>query len=154
MPTNDRFDVRMTAEELAQQYLKHIDLWCIKRKAKRKQSIQGAPSARAYDVLQAQAVMSCAKEDLPTKEYLALEMLVEHYRTSSRVGKKGARVLPPTAWSMHYDKCVLCDSTKRRHFRGGKCTGCWRATQELSSRIKALMPQASTKQQSRKHDRQ
>lgn len=128
----------LSQEELAHQYLRHIEMWCIRRKAKRKQAVKGAPSPRAFDVLQAQAVMDAAKRDLDEKHFNALKAAVEHYRSSSMRGGQGEAKLPPTAWSMYYEKCILCKSTKRRHYRGGKCTGCWRATHELRDRVRAL----------------
>lgn len=128
----------MDQEELARQYLRHIEMWCIRRKARRKQAVKGAPSPRAFDVLQAQAIMDAASRDLDEKHFGALKAAVEHYRSSSSLGRHDATLLPPTAWSMNYEKCILCKSTKRRHYRGGKCTGCWRATHELRDRVKAL----------------
>ena len=132
-------------EDLALDYLGTIQTWCIKRKARRKQVVNGAPSPRAFDVLQAQAIMDCAREDLPAREFDALRSVVEHYRSSSRRGGTTGETYPPTAWSMYYVQCVLCDSTKRRHFRGGKCTGCWRATHELRSRVESLQHAGSDK---------
>ena len=133
-PSTDSLDT----EDIAIQYLDHIQKWCIKQKKQRRRATPDARPPHAFDELQAQAVLECARNDLPEKEFNALVSVVEHYRSSSRVGGTHSERLPATAWSMYYIKCVLCDDTRRRHFRGGKCTGCWRATHELRSRVVSL----------------